>query len=121
MVPTLLGTDNSTKYQKVETTIHHAKQPQLSVRVSMIESLSLYIFVNNKWCTISEEVSRFCSPEVEYLMISCRPHYLPRSFSSIFFVAVHLQSQTDAGTKSALNELYTAISKQEMLIQRWHS
>ena len=40
MVQTLLGTDNSTKGKKVETTIHHAKQPQLSVRVSMIESLN---------------------------------------------------------------------------------
>ena len=39
MVPTLFGTDNSTKGKKVETTIHHTKQPQLSVRVSMIESL----------------------------------------------------------------------------------
>jgi hypothetical protein len=34
---TLLGTDNSTKGKKVETTIHHAKQSQLSLRVSMIE------------------------------------------------------------------------------------
>ena len=40
MVQTLLGTDNSSKGKKVETTIHHAKQPQLSVRVSMIESLN---------------------------------------------------------------------------------
>jgi hypothetical protein len=23
-----------------------------------------------------KEVSRYCLPEVEYLMISCRPHYL---------------------------------------------
>ena len=60
-----------------------------------------------------KEVSRFCSPEVEYLIISCRPHYLPREFSSIFFVAVYLLPQTDAGTKTALNELYPAISKQE--------
>ena len=37
---TLLGTDNSTKGKKVETTIHHAKQPQLSVRVCMIESFN---------------------------------------------------------------------------------
>ena len=38
MVQTLLGNDNSTKGKKVETTIHDAKQPQLSVSVSMIES-----------------------------------------------------------------------------------
>jgi hypothetical protein len=46
-------------------------------------------------------------------MISCRPHYLPREFSSVFFVTVYIPPQTDAGTKTTLNELYTAISKQE--------
>ena len=52
--------------------------------------------------------------EVEYLMIiSCRPHFLLREFSSVFFVAVYITPQTDAGTKSSLNELYNAISKQE--------
>jgi hypothetical protein len=73
----------------------------------------LCIFVNS-WCmkSNSQEVLRFCSPEIEYLMISCRPHYLPSKLS-IFFVAVYLPPQTDAGTKTALNELYTAISKQE--------
>ena len=40
MVQTLLGTDNSTKGKNVETTIDHTKQPQLSVRVSMIEPLN---------------------------------------------------------------------------------
>ena len=59
-------------------------------------------FVNNSWCTISKEVSRFCSPEVEYLMISCRQHYLPREFSSVFFEAVYKPPQTEAGTKTAL-------------------
>jgi hypothetical protein len=74
---------------------------------------SLCIFVNNSWCTKSKEVSRFCSPEVEYLMINCRPHYLPREFSSQLFVAVYLPPQTDAGTKTALSQLYKEISKQE--------
>ena len=46
-------------------------------------------------------------------MISCRPHYLPREVTSTFFKAVYLPTQTDAGTKPALNELYKAISKQE--------
>ena len=47
---TLLDTDNSTKGKKVETTIHHAKQPQLSLRVSMIESLNEEIEIKlNGW------------------------------------------------------------------------
>ena len=59
------------------------------------------IFVNNSWCTNSNEVARFCPPEVELLMISCRPHYLAREFSFIFFVAaVYLPPQIDAGTKT---------------------
>ena len=40
IVQTLLGKDNSTNGKKVETTIYQAKQPQLSLRVSMIESLN---------------------------------------------------------------------------------
>ena len=48
----------------------------------------LCIFVNNSWCTKSKEVSRFCSPEVEHIVINCSPHYLPREFSAILFVAV---------------------------------
>ena len=46
-------------------------------------------------------------------MINCRPHYLPREFSAILFVAVYLPPQTDAGTKTALSQLYKEISKQE--------
>jgi hypothetical protein len=64
---------------------------------------------------ISKEVSRFCSPEAEYLMISCRPHYLLREFSSVFFVAVDIPPQTEAGTKTTVNEQYKAISKHEWL------
>ena len=46
-------------------------------------------------------------------MISCRPNYLPRDFSSVFFVAVYIPPQSEAGTKTTLNELYSAICKQE--------
>ena len=42
-----------------------------------------------------KQVSRFCPPEVEYLMISCKPRYLSREFSSISFVAVYLPPQTE--------------------------
>ena len=85
------------------------------------EGGGLCIFVNNRWCTKSKEVSRFCSPEVEYLMISCRPHYLPREFSSILFVAVYLPPQTDADTKITLKQLYKEIPNRKPLTQRWRS
>jgi hypothetical protein len=46
-------------------------------------------------------------------MINCKPHYLPRVFSSILFIAVYLPPQTDADIKTTLNQLYKAINKQE--------
>ena len=46
-------------------------------------------------------------------MTSCRPHYLPREFSCVLLIAVYLPPQTNAGTKTALNKLFKAISKQE--------
>ena len=52
-------------------------------------------------------------PEVEYFNVVYSLSYLPKEFLSIFFVAVYLSPQTDAGTKTALNELYTAIIEQE--------
>ena len=45
-------------------------------------------------------------------MISFRPHYQPREFSSVFFAAVYIPPQTKAGTTTSLNELYSSISKQ---------
>jgi hypothetical protein len=46
-------------------------------------------------------------------VIKYRPHYLPREFSAILFVAVHLPPQKDPATKTALSQLYKEISKQE--------
>jgi hypothetical protein len=51
-----------------------------------------------------------------YLLVPCAlslDHTIYQEFLSIFFVAVYLPPQTDAGTKTALNELCRAISKQE--------
>ena len=46
-------------------------------------------------------------------MLKCRPHYLPREFSAILYMAVYVPPQTDDGTKNALSQLYKEISKQE--------
>ena len=47
------------------------------------------------------------SLKVLHLMIRCRPHDLPRKLSSVYI------PQTGEGTKTTLNKVYTAISKQE--------
>jgi hypothetical protein len=55
------------------------------------------LFVNNSWFAIFniKEVWRYCSPEVEYLMISSRTHYLPREVSSILFIAIYVFTTTN--------------------------
>ena len=76
--------------------------------------VSLNLGWTRTWKIYTLPVKRFSSPELNDLMISCRPWYLPREHSSIFFSrAVYLPPQTDAGPKTALNQLYRAISKQE--------
>ena len=61
MVQTLLGTDNSTTGNKVETTIHHTKQPQLSVRESVIESLNKEIKIKLSSCLLQLHPAASCS------------------------------------------------------------
>jgi hypothetical protein len=54
--------------------------------------------------------SSFCFTDIEYLMVSCRPFYLPRAFSSVIIMAVYIPPQANATL--AFNELYGAINKQ---------
>ena len=66
--------------------------------------------VNEGWCHSGNitVLQRFCSPEVEILAIKCRPHYLPRKFTSVVIVAVYIPPQ--ACTKTALTVLHDALN-----------
>jgi hypothetical protein len=81
----------------------------------------LCIYINNSWCTISKEVSRFGSPEVEYLMISCRPHYLPREFSFVFFVAWTYHHWPMLALRPHSNSCIQPYANRKTLIQRRRS
>ncbi|KAI3355814.1 hypothetical protein L3Q82_004221 [Scortum barcoo] len=71
----------------------------------------LCIYINKAWCMDSATAERQCSPNVEFLMVKCRPYYLPREFTSIILTAVYTPS--DANAKLAMKELYAAISKHQ--------
>ena len=84
------------------------------------------LFVNNSWCAMSniKEVSRYCSPVVEYLMITCRPHYLPSE--STFYIQpsiYHHKPMLALRPYSMCGSLYKAISISfwKMHIQKGHS
>ena len=49
--------------------------------------------------------------DLEFLMLMCRPFWLPREFSAVIITAVYIPPQAD--TDRAHGELYSAISSQE--------
>ena len=79
---------------------------------NLLQSLSKHSTeATNRWCTNSAVVERFCSPDLEFALLRCRPHYLPREFSVILIWAVYIPPQADA--KLALARLANAISAQQ--------
>lgn len=79
--------------------------------VTLLGVLGLCIYINNAWCTDSAITERHCSPNVELIMVKCRPYYLPREFTSVIVTAVY--TPPDANAKLAMEELHAAISKQQ--------
>ena len=71
----------------------------------------LCVYTNTNWCTNAVTTDTYCSPDVEYLSVRCRPFYLPRKFTVIIITAVYIPP--DANTKTALDSLLTAISTQQ--------
>ncbi|XP_073780295.1 uncharacterized protein [Danio rerio] len=71
----------------------------------------LCIYINKAWCTNSVVVGRHCSANLEFLMVKCRPFYLPREFTSTIISAAYIPPDADA--KLAMSELHAAISKQQ--------
>ncbi len=56
-------------------------------------------------------IKSFCSPDLEFHMLLCRPFWLPREFTAFIITAVYIPPQ--ANTDQALRELYGNISEQE--------
>ncbi|TWW82332.1 Janus kinase and microtubule-interacting protein 3 [Takifugu flavidus] len=71
----------------------------------------LCIYINKTWCTDSATLRRHCSANVEFLMVKCRPFYLPREFTSVIITAAYIPP--DANATLAMNELHAAISQQQ--------
>lgn len=56
-----------------------------------------------------------CSADLEYLLIKCRPFYLPQKYTSIVITAVYVPP--DANTKLAMQVLHAAVASNEQHIQ----
>ncbi len=70
-------------------------------------------YFNNSWCDERNihSIKSFCSPDLEFHILLCRPFWLPREFTAIIITAVYIPPH--ANTDQALKELYWNMSEQE--------
>lgn len=88
--------------------IHHVNRTQDSGKS---RGGVLCIYINNNWCTNATILDQYCSPDLEFLAVKCRPYYLPREFSVVIVLAVYIPPCTNA--KLAFSYLLAAINKQQ--------
>ncbi len=52
----------------------------------------VYFYINNSWCDERNihSIKSFCSPDLEFHMLLCRPFWLSREFTVIILMAVYL-------------------------------
>uniref|UniRef100_A0A8K9UJX4 Endonuclease/exonuclease/phosphatase domain-containing protein n=1 Tax=Oncorhynchus mykiss TaxID=8022 RepID=A0A8K9UJX4_ONCMY len=73
------------------------------------------LMINKTWCDHNniQDLKSFCSPDLDFLTIKCRLHYLPREFSSIIITVVYIPPQAD--TSTPLKELPGILCKLETI------
>ena len=72
------------------------------------------VYVNEKWCSQVNINEKYCDKDIEYLVVSCRPFYLPREFVMIILIIVYIP--TDADVSIAAEILENCVSRYE---NRW--
>ncbi len=54
-------------------------------------------YINNLWCDERNihSIKSFCSPDLEFHTLLCRPFWLPREFTAIIITAVYIPPQAN--------------------------
>ena len=72
------------------------------------------VYIRDAWCQDAVVVCRHCSPLAEFMIIKCRPFYLPREFTAVLLIAVYIPPTSSSSDRNAaLCELYHDISEQQ--------
>ncbi len=65
-------------------------------------------YINNSWCNERNihSIKSFCSPDLEFHTLLCRPFWLPREFKAIIITAVYIPppSQHRPGTQGTVQD-----------------
>ena len=65
------------------------------------------VYICDAWCLDAVVVCRHCSPLAEFMVIKCRPFYLPREFTAVLLIAVYIPPTSSSSDRNAaLCELY---------------
>lgn len=64
--------------------------------------------VNERWCADSTVLSSSCYPNVEMLIVECKPFYLPGEFTSLVLVGAYIYPEETVAT--AISELSKQVS-----------
>ena len=62
------------------------------------------MFINDKWCNNISVKERLCDVNMELLVVSLRPFYLPREYNNVFVILAYITTDanyTDAAEKIA--------------------
>ena len=71
----------------------------------------LCVYINDAWCQDTVVIRKHCTALVEFMLLKCRPYYLPREFSSILLAAVYIPPTSSCKDReTALLELNSAIN-----------
>ena len=77
------------------------------------------IFINQRWCKDTKKIAESGSKDLEYLLIKCRPFYLPREFTSCTIMAVYIHPKANMErAKEELNEALYLYKKKNPLLYR---
>lgn len=69
------------------------------------------VYVNDRWCSQVTVKESQCVKDIEYLVVSCRPFYLPREFGKVDLFIVYIPP--DADESVAAETLENCINKYE--------
>lgn len=79
---------------------------QINSRKKMGGGVCLY--VNDRWCKNTSVKEKYCDENIEYIVVSMRPFYLPREFPNVFVFVVYIPP--DANYNGAIDKLLTCIN-----------
>ncbi|KAI4885374.1 hypothetical protein NFI96_004923 [Prochilodus magdalenae] len=68
-------------------------------------------YITERWCRDTTVLLKSCSPHLESLLITCRPFYSPREFSSFILAGIYIAPS--ACTSDALKQLAEQITEVE--------